>query len=146
MKPIGRRPAIAGLLALACAGGPPEVPASLQALMLREVQLPPAADVATADGAVHARVAGHLTGEFARAPGDESYFGMFSIGTQVPVACHVFDEEKDLVMFDGGGGTATLYKPSKIKGLKGQLIEGKKIFYQRATGQYWGDDIKSIEQ
>jgi lipopolysaccharide export system protein LptA len=57
-----------------------------------------------------------------------------------------FDEEKDLVIFDGGGGTATLYKPAKIKGLKGQKIEGKKIFYQRATGQYWGDDIKSIEQ
>jgi hypothetical protein len=57
-----------------------------------------------------------------------------------------FDEEKDLVIFDGGAGTATLYKPSKISGLPGQKIEGKKIFYQRATGQYWGDDIKSISQ
>ena len=44
------------------------------------------------------------------------------------------------------GGTATLYKPAKIRGLKGQKIEGKKIFYQRATGRYWGDYIKSIEQ
>lgn len=57
-----------------------------------------------------------------------------------------FDEEKDLVIFDGGGGTATLYKRAKIVGMKGEKIEGEKIFYQRATGKYWGDKIHSIEQ
>ncbi|HKA16329.1 MAG TPA: hypothetical protein VKH41_14995 [Myxococcota bacterium] len=93
MKPIVRPAAIAGLLALACASRPPEVPEPLLALMNREVQLPPAVDVATSDGALHARVAGRLTGDFAK--NAKGYLGTFAIGTQTPVMCQVFDEAKD---------------------------------------------------
>jgi len=91
------RAAIAMLAALvaACAGGPSgEPPVELRTLMQRELELPAAAPVASADGAVRARVAGRLVGEFERTP-DHTYFGRFDIGARSPVECHVFDEEKD---------------------------------------------------
>ena len=84
----------AALAAFACARAPENQATSLETLMKREVALPAAAEVATADGAVRARVAGRLVGEFARTPAG-TYFGTFDIGTQVPVACHVFDEAND---------------------------------------------------
>jgi lipopolysaccharide export system protein LptA len=57
----------------------------------------------------------------------------------------VYEEEKEQVIFDGGeGGVAVLYKASKIPNGPPQRIEGKKIFYNRRTGEHWGVQIKSI--
>jgi hypothetical protein len=61
--------------------------------MQREVVLPEAAPLASADGAVRARVAGRLVGELTRTA--ESWYGQFDIGSSVPVECHVFDTVKD---------------------------------------------------
>jgi hypothetical protein len=87
---------MAGALALGCAGATATDPGpgSFREQMQREVELPAATEIATADGAVRARVAGRLVGEFARTA-DGSYDGVFDIGTQTPVGCHLFDEQKD---------------------------------------------------
>jgi hypothetical protein len=57
----------------------------------------------------------------------------------------IYDEENDRVIFDGGeGGIATLYKKG-IQGEPPKRVEGKKIFYERRTGRYTGDQIRNIE-
>jgi hypothetical protein len=87
--------AIAALLAVACAGGPSgEAPLELRDLMKREVVLPAPAPVASADGAIRARVAGRLVGAFEKTP-DRTWFGEFDIGTHAPVKCQVFEQAKD---------------------------------------------------
>jgi len=98
MKPLrggALPPVIATLLAASCAGGPSgEAPLELRNLMKREVALPEPAPVASADGAVRARVAGRLVGAFEKTP-DHFWFGTFDIGTSSPVECDVFDAAKD---------------------------------------------------
>jgi hypothetical protein len=87
--------AAASLLALACAGGPAEeAEPSLEALMKREVELPPATEIASPDGALHARAAGRLVGGLEKASGG-AYFGTFDIGTKAPISCHVFADAND---------------------------------------------------
>jgi hypothetical protein len=47
-----------------------------------------------------------------------------------------YDEEKDQVIFDGGSnGTSTLWK-EKIRGQEWQMIQGKKIIYDRRSGRH----------
>jgi len=56
-----------------------------------------------------------------------------------------FDESKDQVIFDGGpGGTATLYK-AKQQGGQWDKIIGRKIIYNRKTGEFNGDGVQLIE-
>jgi hypothetical protein len=86
---------IAALLVAACAGGPSgEAPLELRNLMKREVKLPAATPVASADGEVRAKVAGRLVGAFEKTPG-HTWYGEFDIGTSTPVKCHVFAQAQD---------------------------------------------------
>jgi hypothetical protein len=55
-----------------------------------------------------------------------------------------FDEAKDQIIFDGGGGKATLYKVVG-RGQPPEKVEGKKIIYLRSTGQCWVDQASSLE-
>lgn len=55
-----------------------------------------------------------------------------------------YDEEKDQVIFDGGGGLAVLYKVTR-PGERPQKIEGEKIFYRRSSGEHWGKGIRNLE-
>jgi hypothetical protein len=58
-----------------------------------------------------------------------------------------YDEEKDQVIFDGGSnGVATLWK-QKIQGREWQMVQGKKIIYDRKSGRHAvdGGDILSGE-
>jgi hypothetical protein len=53
-----------------------------------------------------------------------------------------YDEEKDQVIFDGGtNGTATLWK-EKIRGQEWQMVQGRKILYDRRTSRHAVEDAE----
>jgi lipopolysaccharide export system protein LptA len=56
-----------------------------------------------------------------------------------------YDSAKDQIIFDGGDqGEATLYK-HKVPGTPPSVIKGKKIIYNRRTGEFSGDGIREIK-
>jgi lipopolysaccharide export system protein LptA len=55
-----------------------------------------------------------------------------------------YDEEKDLVIFDGQGGMASLTK--FLPDGRQQRMIGQKIFYSRRTGEHKGEGIQILQQ
>ena len=56
-----------------------------------------------------------------------------------------FDEATDVIIFEGNGNTpATIWKLAKVQGGQPQMLQGRKILYNRKTGEFLLDGVRVI--